>query len=191
VVNDNQELDKLANYSRELGFFVPDGRSTLVRQVEILHAHRSSKKLIVVPLDELDRVIDHNHGGSFDFIWDSFPLQETFQLLKSELKNQINEKDDYENLDKDLESKHREYKIDSFSLIKAQKPIIDFFYWRVNKNSPGSRLFLLDTRLSDYFGIDRLFKVQIKNIKLWASEAHYKSEFEVASKYFPSNITSF
>lgn len=186
VVNDDQELDKLANYSRELGFFVPDGRSTLVRQVEILNAHRSFKKLIIVPLEKLDKVIDHNHGGSFDFIWDSFPLQETFQLLKSELNNLLNEQDDYENLDKDLESKHRENKIDTFSLIKAQKPIIDFFYWRVINNSPGSRLFLLDTRLSDYFGIDRLFKVQIKNIKLWASEGHYKSDFEVASKYFPS-----
>lgn len=190
IVNDSTELDKLASYARTLGFFIPDGRSTLIRQLEILHAYKSGKKLLIVPLGLLSKLISENYLDPLDFIWDSFLLQETFQLLRSDIITGEVVLSDDENPDKDLESKFAESKIDSFSLIKAQKPLVDFFYWRILGNNSDSKLFICDTRLSDYFGIETVFKVSSRSVRLWNNEAHYKSDLEIATKYFPSKNKS-
>ena len=190
IVNDSEEIVKLNSFARALGYFVPDERSTLIRQLEILHAHRSVKKLLVVPLGKLSKLVSENHVGPLNFIWDSFLLHETFQLLKSDFENGIVSFSDEGNTDKDPELKITDSRIDTFTLIKAQNPLIDFYYWMIHGNHPGSKLYISDTRLSDYFGIESVFKIGSVGIRLWNNEDHYQSEFEFASRYFPSkNLT--
>jgi ATP-dependent DNA helicase RecQ len=190
IVNDSEEIGKLNSYARAMGYFVPDERSTLIRQLEILHAHRSVKKLLVVPLGKLSKLVSENHVGPLNFIWDSFLLQETFQLLKSDFENGIVSLSDEGNTDKDPELKITDNRIDTFTLIKAQKPLIDFYYWMIHGNHPDSKLYISDTRLSDYFGIESVFKVGSIGVRLWNNEDQYQSDFELASRHFPSKNKS-
>ncbi|MBY5950540.1 UvrD-helicase domain-containing protein [Algoriphagus marincola] len=185
IVNDTLELENLAAYARELEYFVPDARSTLIRQLEILHSYESSRKLIIVPVSSLNKLISENYRGPLDFIWDSFLLQETYQILRSDLVNGKLELSDEENTEKE-QNNFYDRKIDTFSLLKAQQPIIDIYYWSILKNNPDSRLFLCDSRLPDYFGIEKVFKISSKHGRLWNNEKEYGSDLEIASKYFPS-----
>ena len=40
IVNDELETEKLSAYARQKGYFIPDSKASLARQVELLHSHR-------------------------------------------------------------------------------------------------------------------------------------------------------
>lgn len=186
IVNDELETEKLSAYARRKGYFIPDTKASLARQVELLHTHKSPNKLLIASFSTLDKIISSNYSGPIDFIWDSFLLQEKFQMLKGNIPveletNEAQKEDDYQ---ADINSIQKDY--DLFSLIKLHKPLIDYYYKMLYDNNPDSQLFLCDTRLADYYGIEKSLNLNAKSVQMWFKEADYDTDKEIAAEFFSS-----
>ena len=186
IVNDELETEKLSAYARRKGYFIPDTKASLARQVELLHTHRSPNKLLIASFLTLDKIISSNYTGPIDFIWDSFLLQEKFQMLKGKIPveyetNEEQKEDDYQT---DINGVQKDY--DLFSLIKLHKPLIDYYYKMLYDNNPDSQLFLCDTRLTDYYGIEKSLNLNAKSVQMWFKEADYDTDKEIAAEFFSS-----
>jgi RecQ family ATP-dependent DNA helicase len=186
IVNDELETEKLSAYARRKGYFIPDTKASLPRQVELLHTHRSPNKLLIASFLTLDKIISSNYTGPLDFIWDSFLLQEKLQMLKGKIPvefetNEEQKEDDYQ---ADINAVQKDY--DLFSLIKLHKPLIDYYYKMLYDNNPDSQLFLCDTRLTDYYGIEKSLNLNAKSVQMWFKEADYDTDKEIAAEFFSS-----
>lgn len=186
IVNDELETEKLSAYARRKGYFIPDTKASLARQVELLHTHRSPNKLLIASFLTLDKIISSNYTGPLDFIWDSFLLQEKLQMLKGKIPvafetNEEQKEDDYQT---DINAVQKDY--DLFSLIKLHKPLIDYYYKMLYDNNPDSQLFLCDTRLTDYYGIEKSLNLNAKSVQMWFKEADYDTDKEIAAEFFSS-----
>ncbi|MFZ1514573.1 MAG: DEAD/DEAH box helicase, partial [Saprospiraceae bacterium] len=184
IVNDELETEKLSAYARRKGYFIPDTKASLARQVELLHTHRSPNKLLIASFLTLDKIISSNYTGPLDFIWDSFLLQEKLQMLKGKIPvefetNEEQKEDDYQ---ADINAVQKDY--DLFSLIKLHKPLIDYYYKMLYDNNPDSQLFLCDTRLTDYYGIEKSLNLNAKSVQMWFNEADYDTDKEIAAEFF-------
>jgi RecQ family ATP-dependent DNA helicase len=184
IVNDELETEKLSAYARRKGYFIPDTKASLARQVELLHTNRSPNKLLIVSFITLDKIISNNYTGPLDFIWDSFLLQEKLQMLKGKIPvafktNEEQKEDDYQ---ADINAVQKDY--DLFSLIKLHKPLIDYYYKMLYDNNPDSQLFLCDTRLTDYYGIEKSLNLNAKCVQMWLKEADYDTDKEIATEFF-------
>jgi ATP-dependent DNA helicase RecQ len=186
IVNDELETEKLLAFARRRGYFIPDTKASLARQVELLHTHRSSNNLLIASFSTLDKVISSNYSGPIDFIWDSFLLQEKLQMLKGNIPveletNEAQKEDDYR---ADVNSIKKDY--DLFTLIKLHKPLIDYYYKMLYDNNPDSQLFLCDTRLVDFYGIEKSLNLNTKSVQMWFKEADYDADKALASEFFSS-----
>lgn len=186
IVNDELECEKLSALARRKGYFVPDKLASLTRQVELLHSNRSYKKIIIASFLTLDKVISSNYIGPLDFIWDSFLLQEKLQMFKGKIsRNLTNSKEgDADDVQIDINVVQKDYNI--FSLIILHKPLIDYYYKMLCNNNQDSQLFLCDTRLTDYFGIEQSLNINAKSIQMWYNEADYNKDSEISADFFSS-----
>ncbi len=186
IVNDELESEKLSAYARRKGYYIPDTKASLARQVELLHTHGSANKLLIATFQTLDKVISSNYTGPLDFIWDSFLLQEKLQMLKGKISDgsQISEEQNEDDYQTDINSVQKDY--DLFSLIKLHKPLIDYYYKMLFDNNPDSQLFLCDTRLTDYYGIEKSLNLNAKSVQMWYKEAAYVKDIEFAAEFFSS-----
>ncbi|HUM50619.1 MAG TPA: UvrD-helicase domain-containing protein [Chitinophagales bacterium] len=186
ILNDDLESEKLISYARRLGYFIPDTKATLARQVELLHTHKSKNKILFTTFQNLDKVIACNYSGAIDFIWDSFLLQEKSQILKGKFEKNlsISEDENEDNLQTNSIAKDNS----TFSLIKLHKPLFDYYYNLIIDNNPESHFFLCDSRLADYFGIEKSLNINVKsnNVQMWYSEDEYKLDIEIANEFFGS-----
>lgn len=186
IVNDDFETEQLTAYARRKGYFIPDTKASLARQLELLHKHHSTAKLLIVSILNLDKIIASNYSGPLDFIWDSFLLQEKLQMLNGKIStdfvsNEEQKEDDYQ---ADMNAVQKDY--DLFSLIKLHKPLIDYYYKMLYDNNQDSQLFLCDTRLTDYYGIEKSLNLNAKSVQMWFKEADYDTDKEIAAEFFSS-----
>jgi len=186
IVNDELETEKLSAYARRKGYFIPDTKASLARQVELLHTNRSPNKLLIASFLTLDKIISSNYTGPLDFIWDSFLLQEKLQMLKGKIpvEFETNEEQNEDDYQADINAVQKDY--DLFSLIKLHKPLIDYYYKMLYDNNPDSQLFLCDTRLTDYYGIEKSLNLNAKSVQMWFKEADYDTDKEIAAEFFSS-----
>ncbi|MEY3500630.1 MAG: ATP-dependent helicase, RecQ family protein, partial [Bacteroidota bacterium] len=184
IVNDKLELENLSSFARKKGYFIPDTKASLQRQMELLHKSRITNRLLIITFQSLDKVISNNYLGPVDFIWDSFMLQEKIQMLAGKITAllQVNEDDLYDDFKSANNQAPKAY--DIFSLIKLHKPLIDYYYKMINDNNPDSNLFLCDTRLTDFYGIERSLNLNALGVKLWHKEAEYITDNEIATEFF-------
>ena len=191
IVNDELETEKLSAYARRKGYFIPDTKASLARQVELLHTHRSSNKLLIASFLTLDKIISSNYTGPLDFIWDSFLLQEKLQMLKGKVhKDEIEttENSNYiPSLKGDLTNKGD---FDTYKLFRLHKPLVDYYYKMIIDNNQESNLFLCDTRLADFIGIEKSLELKSKYVTLWNRIEEYEADYKVASDFFPSDLSS-
>jgi RecQ family ATP-dependent DNA helicase len=187
IVNDELEIEKLSAYARKKGYFIPDIRASLTRQMELLHAHKSPK-LIITTFSNLDRVISSNYSGSLDYIWDSFLLQEKVQMLKGKIDKkdiEITENDKFIPFLKGDSTKKEDF--DTYKLFKLHKPLVDYYYKMMIDNNHKSCLYLCDTRLADFVGIEQSLEVKAKYMSLWVNEEDFQADYKGASGFFPKD----
>jgi len=184
LVNDDLEIQELSAYARSIGYFIPDTNASLARQIEILHVHSSYKKLIILPLHNIEKVIFSNYVNEIDFILDSLMLYEKYQMLNGlsvfdNFESQLSETDDFKD-DNYNNSDH----FDLFKLIKHHQTLIDYYYKLIIDNHPESKLYLCDTRFTDYFGIETTLGTKSYSAILWNKKEEYDVDKEIASKFF-------
>ena len=186
IVNDEFEIEKLTSYARKKGYFIPDTNASLLRQVELLHSYKSNKKVIISTILNLDKLISSNYLGPLDFIWDSFLLQEKLQMLRGNIYQEFEVIDNHNEDDFQAQINLAQTDFDIFSLIKLHKPLVDYYYKMLYDNNSNSQLYLCDTRLTDYYGIEKSLNLNTKSVKMWHKEKDYDTDKQIASEFFPS-----
>ncbi len=186
-INDFEEIDALSQLCNQLGFYLPDQSATLSRRIELLHDSNFSKRIIIVELASFTKVLNSNYSKPLNFIWDSFLLYEKNQMFGDDL-DEITRDLEIENDEQLAEVPSKNHKgFDMFGLIKAHKPLINHYAALIALNNPDSTLHLIDTRLTDFYGIENGFNVGAKKVSLWRTEAEYIDNFKSAKTFFKSD----
>jgi ATP-dependent DNA helicase RecQ len=186
IVNDEFETETLSAYARRKGYFIPDKKASLARQVELLHTNKAANRLLIVSFPTLDKIISSNYIGPLDFIWDSFLLQEKSQMLNGKIPLGFETDQDAKEDDYQAEINSIQNDFDLFSLIKLHKPLIDYYYKLLFDNNPDSQLFLCDTRLTDYYGIEKSLNLNAISVQMWFKKKDYDADREIADEFFSS-----
>ena len=77
---------------------------------------------------------------------------------------------------------------DTYKLFKLHKPLVDYYYKMIIDNNQESNLFLCDTRLADFIGIEKSLELKSKYVRLWNRIEEYEADYKEASDFFPSDL---
>lgn len=181
LIQDPEEVTSLQSFARSKGYFVPDTNASLARQLELLQASKVHRRLLVASFKDWPSIIAANHAGSIDFVWDSLPLQEIYQLLGGRLPTE-----ETAEVEDDFNTSRGEQSVatDLSALIRSCKPLISYYYTLIQQNHSDSRLLLLDPHFTDYFGIEQTFGAGSLQAAMWTHEEEYKAELAAASRFF-------
>lgn len=206
IISIKKEKQRLYDYFFAQNYYVPDFNASLIRQVNLLVNHPSNRKLIIITKEQIPEIIQSEDLIGFNFIIDSFELEEKWFISKgtgflskaekteSGLKfisdnslttsnNAIN--DDNDN-DTDESSDPISSSHDVFVLLKIQKPIIDYYRWLFNSADSNSSVWLTDSRLGDFSGLEDEWKATKKYISIWNSDTDYENDYNTVKLFFPS-----
>ena len=195
LIRNKKEIAGLRNYFLEENYFVPDPVSSTFRQIELLLSHERHFKVCFFSENQILEIINSGLINDFNIIIDSFDLEEKWfisqgttyfeetQMNPSDAswkKNEFEEESgtDSDNEDEDTNEASKESSPkDIFLLLKLQKPIIDFYRWLINQTGSNT-LWLLDSRLEDFTGLQDSWGAKIERFSLWNKEDDYKLAFK-------------
>lgn len=206
IINQHKEKQKLYDYFTSQKYFVPDFNSTLIRQVNLLVSHPSNRKVLIITKEEIPEIILSEDLNGFNFIIDSFELEEKWFISKGtgfleqaektesglKFKNDNSQKaaknEDEEDDDESENSNPISSSQDVFVLLKIQKPIIDYYRWLFHAADKNSTVWLTDSRLADFAGLEEEWKATKKIISIWDDDKAYEGDYEKVKVYFRSPI---
>lgn len=183
ILHDDFETDRLNAYARSIGYFIPDEKASLARRLELLHENKSSLKLLITSFQNLTYLIACNYAGALDFYWDSFLLHEKIQMLHGSPGLRKSESESSDDFKQEIESREKDF--DTFSLLMLHKPLINYYYKLIIDNNRKSSLYLCDSRLTDFYGIENSLNLSATSVSMWVKEAEYEADKINASVYFP------
>lgn len=204
IINQHKEKQKLYDYFSSQKYFVPDFNSTLIRQVNLLVSHPSSRKVLIISKEQIPEIILSEDLNGFNFIIDSFELEEKWFIskgtgflaqaektesgLKFKNDNSLNvtKKEDNDDDDENVNSNTISSSQDVFVLLKIQKPIIDYYRWLFHTADKNSTIWLTDSRLGDFAGLEEEWKATKKYISVWSDDSEYEADYKTVKTYFPS-----
>lgn len=204
IINQHKEKQKLYDYFTSLKYFVPDFNSTLIRQVNLLVSNTSSRKVLIITKEQIPEIILSEDLNGFNFIIDSFELEEKWfiskgtgflaQVEKTEsglkFKNdnflKAAKKEDEEDDDENENSNSISSSQDVFVLLKIQKPIIDYYRWLFHAADKNSTVWLTDSRLGDFAGLEEEWKATKEFIPIWSDNDEYEADYQTVKSFFPS-----
>lgn len=187
LIQDADEVNQLIAAARKQGYYVPDERASLARQLELLRQYRG-QKLLIAAIDRWTELMELNYEGPLDYIWDSFKLYEQPLVQTERMTDDGDEEGEFSAADDQLFSPQKLQ--DLAALIEMQKPLID--YYASCAMEEGSRLLLLDSRLADYFGLGDKWQAGTMLVPLWKNEAHYQQLLEEFRLFFrgPADLSN-
>jgi ATP-dependent DNA helicase RecQ len=206
IINQAKEKQGLYDYFTSQQYFIPDFSSTLIRQVNLLINHPSRNKVLIITKEQVPEIILSGDLNGFNFIIDSFELEEKWFISKGsgyleqvektesglkfkndDFQNMYKTKEDMEDDDNENEgSNTMSSSKDIFLLLKIQKPIIDYYRWLFYSVDKDSTVWLADSRLGDYVGLDEEWKATKEFISIWGNDEEYKDDYGLLKKFFPS-----
>ena len=77
---------------------------------------------------------------------------------------------------------------DIFLLLSIQKPIIDYYRWLFNSIDRNSTVWLTDSRLSDFEGLEEEWAASKKFFQLWKNTEEYDEDYLTIKQFFSSPI---
>jgi len=204
IINQYKEKQKLYDYFTSKGYYVPDFKSTLIRQVNLLVSHPSNRKVLIITKEQIPEIILSEDLNGFNFIIDSFELEEKWFISKGtgflaqaektesglKFKNDDSQravrKEDEEDDDENENSNPISSSQDIFVLLKIQKPIIDYYCWLFHTIDKNSTVWLTDSRLGDFAGLEEEWKATKSFIKIWEDDKAYQIDYGIVKTFFLS-----
>lgn len=200
-----KEKRALYNYFRAADFYVPDPDISIARQVQLLAQYASPDKVLIITQDEIPDLIRAEALQGFCFIVDCFPLEEKWFMAKGTGLSRYSERDGVLKFENEAEGDEPENSTgdgeedeeeaisslstvqDFFTLLKLQKPLIDHLRWLFFTKDKESVVWLTDSRLGDFEGLDEAWQTNKYIVNMWASTEDYEADYQVAKKHFPSS----
>ncbi len=202
IINQSSEKQKLYDYFTSGGYYVPDFNASLIRQVNLLISNSAKRKLLIIVKEQIPDIVQSEDLHDFNIIIDSFELEEKWFIAKgtgylaqaekteSGLKFQNdssqNNSKQQEDDDEFDDSKPISSSQDVFVLLKIQKPIIDYYRWLFHSTDKNSTVWLTDSRLGDFAGLEEEWKATKKYVSVWSNDAEYEADYKTVKTYFPS-----
>ncbi|HUN01418.1 MAG TPA: UvrD-helicase domain-containing protein [Niabella sp.] len=204
IINEHKEKQKLYDYFTSQKYFVPDFNSTLIRQVNLLVSHPSNKKVLIITKEQIPEIILSEDLNGFNFIIDSFELEEKWFIskgtgflvqaektesglkFKNDNSQKASKKEDDEDDDENENSNPILSNQDVFVLLKIQKPIIDYYRWLFHAADKNSTVWLTDSRLGDFAGLEEEWKATKKFISIWSDDDKYELDYQTIKTFFHS-----
>lgn len=204
IINQHKEKQRLYDYFTSLKYFVPDFNSTLIRQVNLLVNHPSKRKVLIITKEQIPEIILSEDLNGFNFIIDSFELEEKWFISKGtgflahtektesglKFKNddslKVARKEDDDEDEENENSNPISSSQDVFVLLKIQKPIIDYYRWLFHAADKQSIVWLTDSRLGDFAGLEEEWKATKKFISIWSDDSEYELDYQTIKTFFPS-----
>jgi RecQ family ATP-dependent DNA helicase len=206
IISLKSEKQKLYDYFTSKGYFVPDFNASLHRQVNLLINNPANRKILIIGKDQIPNIVQSEDLNNFNFIIDSFEMEEKWfvakgtgflaqaEKIESGLKykndnsqnNFKKQNEEEDNDDDNGDSKSISSSKDIFVLLKIQKPIIDYYRWLFHSVDKNSIVWLMDSRLGDFEGLEEEWKATKKYIQIWKNDEEYQIDYEVVKTYFQS-----
>ncbi|UAM98015.1 DEAD/DEAH box helicase [Polaribacter litorisediminis] len=200
IVQDYDEIQVLNNYFSHLGYYIPEQVISIGRRLELLHQRKSSAKLIIEHISQVERIIKSNHVDCLNIIFDSFNLSENYyssinssylkKLNSSRLKkiNEIEEDDSEKgNNDKqELNISKKPIISDTFFLLELLKPRITHIRNVLQKADPNHKLWILDPRFNDYNSINKSWNTSKMTLNIWKNFDMYEAAVKEADMHINS-----
>ena len=203
LVQRPEELQKLAAYFRQLGYYVPEPEkeASLGRQLELLHESTNPRRLVIAPLARATALLQANYRGPLEVVVDSFNLLENYYLAHGSTLFERSQRaaagraeapgeEDPEAegagegnpASKTTQAPRREYLArDLHFLLELQRPVVQQLRALVVANDPQSRLWLLDPRLAEFSGLAADWQMQTRVVEdSWADTAVYEAAAQQA-----------
>lgn len=203
IINQEKEKQKLYDYFTSLKYYVPDFKASIHRQANLLVSNPTKRKLLIITKEQIPDIVLSEDLNGINFIIDSFELEEKWftakgtgflaqaEKIESGIKFKNDElahnKKQKEDDDDDFEDSNPiSSNQDVFVLLKIQKPIIDYYRWLFHSIDKNSVVWLTDSRLGDFAGLEEEWKATKIFVPVWSSDDDYEADYKSLKTFFHS-----
>lgn len=189
LLKDSYELERLEDFFRNIGYYIPRREASLARRLELIQKSRQKKRLLIEEIKDFERILDSNHQGNLNLIWESLNFAGNYQVCKnSRLLERINQKiqlqfksevkaiDDFEKTDSNSQN--------TYLHLSLNKPKLDFFRNLLSKNTEETglryELWVLDSRIEEFPNLAADWGASVRTISLPEDDKQYKRNLEIA-----------
>ncbi|RTQ45461.1 DEAD/DEAH box helicase [Hymenobacter gummosus] len=185
LVQRPEELEPLEAYFRGQGLYVPGREAALGRRLELLHQHRSGRRLLLVSASQAAAVLAANYLGPLQLVLEGFNLLENYYLAQGsalfdrtqrQARSFANEAEPAELPTGPLDASGVESVLerDMFFLLRLQWPRVQQLRAQMLDSHADHRLWLLDPRLGDFPALEQAWHMHAQLADLpWTTEAEY------------------
>ncbi len=197
-----EEINYLTNYFESEGYYIPKDEIGLGRRIELLHSSKKKDKIIIININEADRVLKLNHSLPINLIVDSFNLIDSYYCslgtsFFNEKKNEgiykketdltiASEDEDSEFTDVGFDRSNENFLKDSFFLLKLLRPKINSLRNILRLNHDQNKMWLLDPRIDDYNEISKHWNITRQFVTSWENKEEFESEVIKAERFITS-----
>lgn len=182
IVDDNLEIDKLEDYSRSLGFYVPtDG--TLFRKLELITER--SHGMVIITQEQFFSLVERQLDSPYCYVWDQMAVEKHMMMLRG--LNAIGQNildDEIFELGKEVQT--GENKDTYQSILLSIWPIYEYYHQFVVANNPSSKMFIMDSFLDDYHSLGSIWETSsFVSSSLWSDSESFNKSLANAQEFFP------
>lgn len=198
------ETEVLENYFRSTGFYIPDRGASLPRRLELLYESNKSKKIIIDTITNISKVLRANYLSELNIILDSFNITENYYVAQNstliqdyqganletksiDFEEVISEDDTYnENENTTIGHDKKPLVKDIYLLLTLHLPQVNHYRNLLFSANPNHRLWILDSRVTDFPNLNRVWNAQSVTISLWSDEEEYEADVKNAELHIKS-----
>jgi hypothetical protein len=202
LVQRSEEINDLTKYFESEGYYIPSDEIGLGRRLELLHSNKRRDKIIIININEADRILKLNHSFPINLIVDSFNLIDSYYCsfgtsFFNEKKNEgiyKNESDltiasddeESEFADVGFAKSNENFLKDSFFLLKLLRPIINSLRNLLSLNNNENKMWLLDPRIDDYKELSKHWNITRQFVASWENKEEFESDVLKAESFITS-----
>ena len=182
ILEDDLELDKVVEYARHLGFYIPQN-GTLANKLEKI-AQRFDG-LLVIPKDKFFEVTEKRLYYAYCYIWDQMAV-EKHMMMWHNIEESIENTTLNDNvIETGAELKKGSYKDTYQSALLSLWPVYQYYSRFIMANNSASKMYILDSFLEEYHTLSSVWNTScFVSSQLWKNEEEFKECFAVAQNYF-------
>jgi hypothetical protein len=202
LVQRSEEINDLTKYFESEGYYIPSDEIGLGRRLELLHSNKRRDKIIIININEADRILKLNHSFPINLIVDSFNLIDSYYCsfgtsFFNEKKNEgiyKNESDltiasddeESEFADVGFAKSNENFLKDSFFLLKLLRPKINSLRNLLRLNNNENKMWLLDPRIDDYKELSKHWNITRQFVASWENKEEFESDVLKAESFITS-----
>lgn len=202
LVQRSEEINDLTKFFESEGYYIPADEIGLGRRLELLHTNKKKDKIIIININEADRILKSNHSFPINLIVDSFNLIDSYYcslgtsffndkknegIYKNESDLTIaSDDDESEFTDVGFAKSNENFIKDSFFLLKLLRPKINSLRNLLSLNNNQNKMWLLDPRIDDYKELSKHWNITRQFVASWENKEEFESDVMKAEGFITS-----